>query len=326
MDVQVSPAGRAGRWVGDSWAANGRSLRFGWLTGPLMEPNARHASAEIREDPGAPSGRFHVPRAWRAEDLYPGPEDAEVVRGRQTPDERVEEILDGLRGIGGPTEIGGEPIVLDVDREVPWLLVRRLLRGLMVVPGAPHPMRLRVARWPSGSPHYLGTRLRPCGRSEDQPPGVVVVRFAAAGADRLELTVANRSWSLPVEPAGFDDPAFLAQVNRAWDEVEAYLDGLDTSGGVARLESTGAGDGLWYAHVVTILDLLIGKGVRELELADDGACLTLDPPTGTTWPVRPAPVTGPMLLTAGIAVLLAFVITFLPLGVGRTRRRGSSRG
>jgi hypothetical protein len=208
--------------------------------------------------------------------------------------------------------------VLDAGGDVPWRCLREGLRELAWEdPTGSRELRLRVYRWPCGRPHYLGTTLHG-GPASSVRRGAPTIRLATvSAAGHVVLTLADRSWPFPA-PGTPHEPEFVTQVNEVWREVEAALERAGAGTGPAHLILDAHHDGLWYAHIVTVLDLLIGIGVEEVDFVNEGFHLGLHPPSGVGPPRRPPSISWGMVGMSVIAVLLAFLLTYLPL---RSRKR-----
>lgn len=229
----------------------------------------------------------------------------------------------------GWTEVGDQScsttwplyVLVAADRQAPWRRVRDVLDAVARLDVPSREVRLAVSEWPSARAHHLAMDLRPSAGHGSEASGDVAVRITEGGGERgVTVEIDERSWVFPPTSQEFGDEDFLAAANGIWAEVKTGLDHAFEGKDRAQVRIRTTSGSLRFAYVVSILDLLLGAGVPEVALDEEGLCLTMKEPTGEAWPVD-APAIGWWMLTVSVAaVLLAFLLNFPPRWPSRGRR------
>jgi hypothetical protein len=77
-------------------------------------------------------------------------------------------------------------------------------------------------------------------------------------------------------PETFNDAQFLKAMNRTWAKVADYLQADVRGEKYATLSIQPNENGVWLAHVVTMLDLLASSGVEEVLFPVEGLRLRFE--------------------------------------------------
>lgn len=315
-----SPPPAPGTWARHPYGGEA-PFHSGRMFSSAREPNAENASLETPADtqvahPFITVGADGTIRTIRlcgshGEGYDPGPEGLRKVLAHwpETDDEH-----------GSPAR---HPyVLLTVDRQAPWPTVETVLDALVEPEPWKGPVWIGVAAWPSARPHHLALEIRPSSDPGQDASHALDVRLVAGeGGQGVTLEIGDQSWRFPPTPADFGDPAFLDRANVNWRDVKRVLARKAADVDLARLRVKPAGDEPRWAYVVAVLDLLLGVRVHEVEWTQVGLSLTLQEPSDVTVPTDEPAVGWWMLPGAVGAVLLAFLVTFLPLAIPRRRRK-----
>ncbi len=235
----------------------------------------------------------------------------------------------GLRTDPGPGTDAGTcrvPLRIRANRCTPWSHVAEVIRQALQPPA-----RIERLQWSvhsSVTAHPVCQEAAVVATSRPADPlsieirgrplefGMLEVRLSVGDWSRTAREVCNvNAWivSLDEEPVDALD---------AWSGATAVVQGQRGRHGAVELRITGEPEGVAWRHVVRVLDLLLGAGVREVHLPALGIRLALAEPEDTSRPpfVYPDdPVVTPLVVFLSVvAALSAFVLTFA--GAARSRR------
>lgn len=304
-EIDAPPLEEMGYWIGRPYEHDWPPLWAGWKCGRMTFPTARNGSMLTY-------GMANEPRVWLClsrsdftalrEDVATGDESGSLQIDR--PEDLASDWIARSSKLGGRAL----PHDLALGRSLPWRYIREGWRALATAPGCL--VRLRVTRWPRGTPSYLGGRLVSCTESGASQEGPKIL-LSGAG-DRLVLTVGSRSWFFPPVPDDFADVGWLEAANRIWEEADAELGKRFRGETGVRLLLDDATDHLLYAHVVTVLDLCQAHDLRDVWFQQDGTCLTLSPRTDVVDAEPGSPLRGWVIVAGVLAGIVGFLIPFVP--------------
>lgn len=296
---------------------------------------------------------FHVPRGRHARFVLKGPDEFVVViypgefpgewvqmRGvfRWMPSgdaEDREAFLRVLRRELNSASVPGESgtsrltLVLNAARGARWGEVGEVLGCAFDVPGRRGHLRWAIRR--AGT--FLAVDPEADVRRRAEPglaPGVsplAIDLVALRGEDDVEevvLAMGEKTWAFDPERARSEDSDDALFPHAAFEEAVAHIHVLAATHDLAVIRTSDPEEVLAWEHVVTVLDVLLGAGLWEVDLPEAGIRLSLLEPhdvDGASHAAGGEPVVTPLaLVLVAVGVLLAFVVTLWPLRRGRELR------
>ena len=224
---------------------------------------------------------------------------------------------------------------LQIDADTRWTRTESVLRIAARVPGRQDPLLWNVASSTTLRPVHQAVRIVPLPEGWEHLPRVEIrARPPPDGADHrveIELVAGGESWVRVEED--YESPE-RAATRAAWSAAAATWGGWIGEARGVRLVIVDEARGdarrfVKWSHVVRVLDLLWGLSVRTVDLAGLGVRLELIPPEDLCvdpFVLPDDPVATPVVVVlATCMVLAAFVLTFLPLWLGRSARKRPRR-
>ncbi len=225
------------------------------------------------------------------------------------------------------------PLRVNADVWVPWSYVEDVFRRALDVPARIE----RVEWWVRSSStlhdvHQEATLVRAARPSD---PLAIEIRGRRLESDGSEVTLSVADWSRTVRD---DADSWFTRVQvdprpadplDVWKGAVAVVQEQAGEHDGIELRITGEPEGVAWRHVVRVFDLLLGAGLREVDLPSLEARLVFAEPEDTSRPpfVYPGdPVATPVVVVLAVFMVLgAFVLTFLPLWFERSARKRPAR-
>ena len=182
-----------------------------------------------------------------------------------------------FRDEGGRSRI---PLMLNASRDIAWELVPGLIRIAMEPGIRMHALQWVVYVWHSMKIGRHGAVVGelPVGSTDVPVPQIELAAAIVADGAEVRLGVGDRSWSFGSSATDYLDPHFIEAANRVWAEAATAMTGaLGGSKHVALRLPEGV-QGVTWGHVVKVFDLLLGTGVRIVDLPKQGWRLTMEEP------------------------------------------------
>lgn len=222
------------------------------------------------------------------------------------------------------------PLMLNADQCVGWENVRDVLRYVLESSARIHRLQWTVRGPPGSWPMcqeadvlVLAPRDAP---DEERPPRIEIGgRRIRDHVWEVRLLIGDRSWTSVYSGAEEDlRPSFAT-----WREAGPHLRAMADTHDVVELHIHEPASGISWAHVVQVFDLLIGAGLRDVDLPEFSARFSLAAPEDRSAPpfaFSDDPVVTPLVVgLSALVILLVFALTFAPLRATRPPSRSRRR-
>lgn len=202
-----------------------------------------------------------------------------LLLGEGTPEEREVAVAAMREELSAHLKQEARPLLIHADRLVPWSVASTVITEAMDLETPPTKIAVAAFRPPDGWEHALGGTWQEAGARTAADRDAVPVSLGFRPGEptpSFHMTVGRDNWTLGRVPASFNDARFLEAMNRTWRKVADYLQTEVRGEKHATLAIQPNENGVWLAHVVTMLDLLASAGIEEVLFPVEGLRLRFE--------------------------------------------------